>query len=132
MFGFAGFRTDWLRREQAMKTSGRENPNRCATVHSNRDDGAADQNRSCSIKWAAKQETFRPLEMCFFLTSAFIELTGSLQLLNPGRTYTGGGQAIPTTRLLPPALPLTTLGNHPNSACLFCRLPHTCVTINAE
>jgi hypothetical protein len=27
-FCFAGFRTDWLRREQSMKTAGRRNPNR--------------------------------------------------------------------------------------------------------
>jgi hypothetical protein len=33
------------------------------------------QNRSCSIKWAAKQEKLRPLQGCFFLTSPFIELT---------------------------------------------------------
>jgi len=27
--------------------------------------------------WAAKQENFQPAEKCFFLTSPFIELTGS-------------------------------------------------------
>jgi hypothetical protein len=37
--------------------------------------GVDGQNRSCSITWAAKQEKFRPLELCFFLTSSFIELT---------------------------------------------------------
>jgi hypothetical protein len=56
-----------------MKTAGRENPNRWATLASNRAHGAVDQNRSCSIKWAAKQEKFRPMEECFFLTSTFIE-----------------------------------------------------------
>jgi hypothetical protein len=35
------------------------------------------QNRSRSLKWAEKQENFQPKEMCFFLTSTFIELTGS-------------------------------------------------------
>ena len=46
-----------------------------AAVHSNRDPGAAGQNGSCSIKRAAKQEKFRPLEEYFFLTSLFIALT---------------------------------------------------------
>jgi len=71
------FGTDRLRREQAMKTAGRENPNRCAKVASNRAHGAAAQNRSCSITWAAKQENFQPMERCFFLTSPFIELIRS-------------------------------------------------------
>ena len=77
-FCFAGFGTDRLRREEAMKTAGRENPNRWTIVSSNRAPGAGGQNRSCSIKWAAKQEKFRPLEECFFLTSPFIELTRHL------------------------------------------------------
>jgi hypothetical protein len=42
----------------------------------NRAHGAVGQNRSCSIKWAAKQEKFRPVQECFFLTSTFIELIG--------------------------------------------------------
>ena len=33
----------------------------------------ADQNRSCSVKWSAKQEKFPLMEECFFLTSTFIE-----------------------------------------------------------
>ena len=76
-FSFAGFRTNWLRREEAMKTPGRENPTRWAAVPSDRDFGAAGQNRSRSIKWAAKQEKLQPKEMCFFLTSPFIELLGT-------------------------------------------------------
>jgi hypothetical protein len=56
-----------------MKTTGRENPNRWARAPRNRAHGAAGQNRSRSIKWAAKQEKFQPQEMCFFLTSTFIE-----------------------------------------------------------
>src|SRR5262249_59005942 len=51
-----------------MKTAGREN--QTSRVHS-----AEGQNRSCSNKWAAKQEKIQPLEWCFFLTSPFIELT---------------------------------------------------------
>ena len=58
---------------KAMKTAGRENPNRWATVSSNRAPGVGGQNTSCSNHWAAKQEKFRPMQECFFLTSAFIE-----------------------------------------------------------
>ena len=76
-FCFAGFGTDRLRREEVMKTAGRENPNRWGNASSNRAHGADGQNRSCSIMWAAKQENFQPTEMCFFLTSPFIELTRS-------------------------------------------------------
>jgi hypothetical protein len=56
-----------------MKTAGRENPDRWAKLSSNRALGAGNQNRSCSIMWAAKQENFQPAESCFFLTSPFIE-----------------------------------------------------------
>src|SRR6266404_1009740 len=56
-----------------MKTAGRENPNRWATLFSNRAPGAGGQNRSCSITWAAKRGNGQPLERCFFLTSTFIE-----------------------------------------------------------
>src|SRR6202030_3780923 len=64
-FCFVGFGTDRLRCEQAMKTAGRENPNRCAKVAGNRAPGADGQNRSSSIKWAAKQEKFRPMRKPF-------------------------------------------------------------------
>jgi hypothetical protein len=74
-FCFVGFGTDRLRREDAMKTAGRENSNRWALSVSNRAYGAVGQHKSRSIKWAAKQENFQPTEMCFFLTSPFIELT---------------------------------------------------------
>jgi hypothetical protein len=74
-FCFAGFRTDMLRCERAMKTAGRENPNHRATVPRNRAHGAVGQNKSRSIKWAAKQEKFPAEGDVFFLTSTFIELT---------------------------------------------------------
>src|ERR1700674_3267931 len=57
-----------------MKTAGRENPNHRATLPHNRAHGAVGQNRSRSNEWAVKQEKFRPLERCFFLTLPFIEL----------------------------------------------------------
>ena len=78
---FAGFGTDRLRCEEAMKTAGRENPNRRVTAPRNRAHGAVGQNRSCSIKWAAKQEKFQPTGTCFFLTSPFIELIRTWETL---------------------------------------------------
>src|ERR1700726_23137 len=72
-FCFVGFGTDRLRRQEAMKTAGRENPNHGVALPRNRTHGAVSQNRSRSLKWAEKQENFQPKEMCFFLTSAFIE-----------------------------------------------------------
>jgi len=76
-FCFAGFGTERLRREEAMKTADSENPNRGVASPRNRAYGAVGQNQSRSIEWAEKQEKFRPTEVCFFLTSPFIELTRS-------------------------------------------------------
>jgi hypothetical protein len=93
----AGFGTDRLRREQPMKTAGRENPNRWVTVPSTRVHGAEVQNRSRSIKWAGKQEKLQSKKMCFFLTSPFIELhrtwpPGSFAsgTLHPNRLHSEG------------------------------------------
>jgi hypothetical protein len=55
--------------EEAMKTAGRENPNHGATLPHNRAHRAVGQNRFRSINGAAKQEKFRPMQECFFLTS---------------------------------------------------------------
>jgi hypothetical protein len=69
-----GFRTDWPRREEAMKTAGRENPNR--------------RDRLCNepSSWGGRPKPFllnqggwrsrkHPAEgRVFFLTSPFIEL----------------------------------------------------------
>jgi hypothetical protein len=68
-----GFGTDGLRREEAMKTADRENPKRWATTPGNRTNGAAGQNRSRLIKWAAKQEGLQLEGRFFLLTSTFIE-----------------------------------------------------------
>src|SRR6202041_1723916 len=81
---FAGFGTNRLRCEEAMKTAGRENPNRCAKTASNRAHGAEVQHRSCSIHWAAKQEK---VQGCFFLTSPFIELIRSWELAGCGEFF---------------------------------------------
>jgi hypothetical protein len=67
-----------------MKTAGRENPNHGVVLPRNQAHGAAGQNRSGSIKCAEKQEKLQPEEMCFFLTSLFIELT--IHLNTGGRT----------------------------------------------
>src|ERR1700737_2748426 len=55
-----------------MKTAAREKRKPDHGV--NRAHGAVGQNRSRSIKWAAKQEKVQPEQGCFFLTSPFIEL----------------------------------------------------------
>jgi hypothetical protein len=61
-----------------MKTASRRTPN-CRTRGSgNRAHVAGDQNRSCSIKWAAKVEKFQPRERFFSLTFPFIELPRSV------------------------------------------------------
>jgi hypothetical protein len=62
-----------------MKNAGRETQNRWGTVPGNRVYGAAGQNRSHLISWAAKQEKIQPAWICFFLTSSFIELTGEVK-----------------------------------------------------
>src|ERR1700687_1745090 len=66
-FCFVGFGTDRLRREEAMKTAGRENPNHGGALPRNRAHGAVGQNRSRSTKWAAKQEKSQPDAGVFFL-----------------------------------------------------------------
>src|SRR5271170_5966579 len=81
-----------------MKTAGRENPNRRASVPCNRANGTEGQNRSRSIKWAAKQEKFQPMRGCFFLTSTFIELTGSWQKTS----YLSSEQQLNLVKLLSP------------------------------
>src|SRR2546429_8729562 len=67
------FRTDWLRREDTMKTAWKETGNRWAAVFSIRMDGAAGQNRTCSNTWGWKQEKFQRWGKCFLLTSPSIE-----------------------------------------------------------
>src|SRR6516165_1922525 len=79
-FCFAGFGTDRLRCQRVMKTAGTENPNRWVLTPGNRALGAEGQNRSCSSKWAAKEENFQPRDRCFFLTFPFIEQTRTYRL----------------------------------------------------
>jgi hypothetical protein len=68
------FRADWLRREEAMKTAGRENRNCWAAVFSIRVDGPAGQNTPSLITWGWKQEKLQRWQKCFLLISPSIEL----------------------------------------------------------
>jgi hypothetical protein len=67
---------DWLRREEAMKTAGRENQTRYATAGSVPSSRNGSREQSCLMGWAGRQEKLRPQVKCFFLTP-FIELTRS-------------------------------------------------------
>ena len=86
-FCFVGFGTDRLRRQEAMKTAGRENPNHRSTVlreHMAR----LVRTELARSSGAEKQENFQPKEMCFFLTSSFYRTyqaceIGSLEELLP-------------------------------------------------
>jgi hypothetical protein len=84
---FASFGTDKLRCEEAMKTAGRENPNRWANMPSNRAHGTAVQNRSCSMKWAATQENVQPLETCLLRILPIV----SPHPVQPNREFSGHG-----------------------------------------
>jgi hypothetical protein len=64
-FCFVGFGIDRHRRQEAMKTAGRKNPNHGVALPRYRAHDAEEQNRSRSINWAAKQEKFQPKGMCF-------------------------------------------------------------------
>jgi hypothetical protein len=64
-----------------MKTAGRETPNRWAKVAGNRAPGADGQNRSSSIKWAAKQENSGRCGTVFF-DFPFYSPNQDLALLN--------------------------------------------------
>ncbi len=73
-----------------MKTAGRRTPNCRASAPDNRAHGAADQNRSCSNRWAEKQEKIQPLELCFFLTSPFREQIRTWRALRCNLRVTNG------------------------------------------
>src|SRR5207302_9714040 len=80
------FRTDWLRREDTMKTAWKETGNRWAAVLSIRMDGAAGQNRTCSSTWGWKQEKVHRWGKCFLLISPPIERGAGRK-----SDYSGGG-----------------------------------------
>src|SRR5271169_2827947 len=66
-----GLRTDWLRRVKVMKTAGRENQKRCATVRSVPRSRNGRPEQSWSTRWAGSQEKIRPQEKCFSLDSFY-------------------------------------------------------------
>src|SRR5271168_2780851 len=66
-----GLRTDWLRCAKVMKTAGKENQKRCATVRSVPRSRNGRPEQSCSTRWAGSQEKIRPQEKCFFLDSFY-------------------------------------------------------------
>jgi len=69
-----GFRTDWLRREEAMKTAGRENPNSRARLCNEPSPwrGRPEQSLLNQGGWRARK--YPAAGEVFFLTSPFIEL----------------------------------------------------------
>ena len=81
-FCFVGFGTDRLRRQEAMKTAGRENPNRYATVLvAFRVYGTEAENNSAQWGGLDVKKKSGHGRSVFFLTP-FIELTGSDYLVS--------------------------------------------------
>ena len=60
---FVGFGTDSVRREEAMKTADRENPNPGVGWFRDRAHGAAGQNKSRSIQWALSESSLSMLSV---------------------------------------------------------------------
>ena len=103
-----------------MKTAGRKNPNHGVAWPRNRAHGAEGQNQSRSIKWAEKQEKFRPKEMFFFLTSTFIELIGHwLAKSKPVYVAYANECFDSTLKATSPLLPLLFLEGVPILLCFF-------------
>jgi len=73
-FCFVGFGTDRLRREQAMKTAGKENPNRCAITRQPTELLGRKLELSLlnQVGWKARKHP--ATAKYFFLTFPFIEL----------------------------------------------------------
>jgi hypothetical protein len=72
-FCFVGFGTDRLRRQEAMKTAGKENPNRCAITR--RQPELLGRKREASLLNQAGWKARKHLAVAkyFFLTFPFIE-----------------------------------------------------------
>jgi hypothetical protein len=77
-FCFVGFGTDRLRREQAMKTAGKENPNRCAITRQPTEllERRLELSLLNQAGWKARKHP--ATAKYFFLTFPFIELTSYL------------------------------------------------------
>ncbi len=76
-FCFVGFGTDRLRRQAAMKTAGKENPNRCAITRQPTEllGRKLDASPLNQAGWKARKHP--AMGKYFFLTFPFIELTGT-------------------------------------------------------
>jgi len=74
-FCFVGFGTDRLRRQEAMKTAGKENPNRCAITRQPTELLGRKLELSLlnQVGWKARKHP--ATAKYFFLTFPFIELT---------------------------------------------------------
>jgi hypothetical protein len=70
-----GFRTDWLRREQAMKTAGIENPNSRIRLCTEPSPWGGRAEPSSLIHTGWKAGKYPAVGEVFFLTFPFIELT---------------------------------------------------------
>src|ERR1700731_1887362 len=81
-FCFVGFGTDRLRRQEAMKTASKENPNRCAIIR--QPTGLLERKLETSLLnragWKARKHP--AVAKYFFLTLPFIELIGSWCVLH--------------------------------------------------
>jgi hypothetical protein len=73
-FCFAGFRTDWLRREQPMKTAGRKNPNSRNGLCTEPSPWGGRPEISLLIHTGWKVRKYLAAGEVFFLTLPFIEL----------------------------------------------------------
>ena len=76
-FCFVGFGTDRLRRQEAMKTAGKENPNRCAITRQPTEllERKLEPSLLNQSGWKARKHP--AAAEYFFLTFPFIELIGS-------------------------------------------------------
>jgi hypothetical protein len=79
-FCFVGFGTDRLRRQEAMKTAGKENPNRCAITWQPTEllERKLEPSLLNQSGWKARKHP--AVAKYFFLTFPFIELTGHYPL----------------------------------------------------
>jgi hypothetical protein len=73
-----------------MKIAGGENPNHGVARPRNRAHGAEERNKSRSIKWAAKQNKFRPEGDVFFLDFSFYRTYQALKIVETIATSQNG------------------------------------------
>src|SRR5277367_1047270 len=84
-FGFVGFGTDRLRCEEAMKTADSEKPKPRGRLAPQPSTWRGRSEQISLDQVGCEQEKVQPKQMCFFLTSPFIELTRSCGLSTPSQ-----------------------------------------------